>query len=375
MIKRQNLKHKHITSFQIIILGFLSVIILGSILLMLPVSTRDGKGAVFSDALFTATSAVCVTGLVIHDTATYWSMFGQSVILFLIQIGGMGIVTVAVSVAAVSGRKIGAYAEKHYAGGCFRTPSRWNCIIEIAVPEKWIGKTVVEADVRKKHGINIMAIKRDGKMNLNFAPETRFIPGDTILVLGDTKPYKSVFTYNFRKKTGIMKELLLVCAATAIIVFGYFVMKKLDAFLANNRRLIDTEIAENSLLIAFDNPMIIDSLMPLFEKFSKANPNCQLHFLFGNTEDIYDKLNKNRIDFGFIENNASANGDTYNCLIISTKQHSIICEQAGCTIEPLNPSGSQTAVVWKKASSNALVNSFSDLLLSNQAAINAEYVK
>lgn len=88
MIKRQNSKHKHITSFQIIILGFLSVIILGSILLMLPVATRDGKGAVCSDALFTATSAVCVTGLVIHDTATYWSMFGQSVILFLIQIGG-----------------------------------------------------------------------------------------------------------------------------------------------------------------------------------------------------------------------------------------------------------------------------------------------
>lgn len=164
-------------------------------------------------------------------------------------------------------------------------------------------------------------------------------------------------------------------SAVSLPASRYFLMKKLDAFLANNRRLIDAEIAENSLLIAFDNPMIIDSLMPPFEKFSKANPNCQLHFLFGNTEDIYDKLNKNRIDFGFIENNASANGDTYNCLIISTKQHSIICEQAGCTIEPLNPSGSQTAVVWKKASSNALVNSFSDLLLSNQAAINAEYVK
>ena len=107
MIKRQNLKHKHITSFQIIILGFLSVIILGSILLMLPVSTRDGRGAAFSDALFTATSATCVTGLVLHDTATYWSMFGQSVILILIQIGGMGIVTVSVAVAVFSGRKIG----------------------------------------------------------------------------------------------------------------------------------------------------------------------------------------------------------------------------------------------------------------------------
>lgn len=121
--------------------------------------------------------------------------------------------------------------------------------------------------------------------------------------------------------------------------------------------------------------MILDSLMPLFEKFSKINPNCQLHFLFGNTEDIYDKLNKNRIDFGFIENNASANDDTYNCLIISAKKNSIYIEEAGCTIEPLNPSGIQTAVIWKKASSNALVDSLSDLLLSNQAAINAEYVK
>lgn len=172
-----------------------------------------------------------------------------------------------------------------------------------------------------------------------------------------------------------MKELLLVCAVAAIIVFGYFVMKKLDAFLENNRHLIDEEIAENSLFLAFDNPMILDSLMPLFEKFSMANPNCQLHFLFGNTEDIYDKLNKNRIDFGFIENNTSANDDTYNCLILSAKQNSMICEKAGCTIEPLNPSVIQTAVIWKKASSNALVNSVSDLLLSNQAAINAEYGK
>ena len=172
-----------------------------------------------------------------------------------------------------------------------------------------------------------------------------------------------------------MKELLLVCAVATIIVFGYFLMKKLDAFLANNRRLIDAEIAENSLYLAFDNPMILDSLMPMLERFSKANPNCQLHFLFGNTEDIYDKLNKNRIDFGFIENNASANDDTHNCLIISAKKNSIYIEEAGCTIEPLDPSGIQTAVIWKKASSNALVNSFSDLLLSNQAAINAEYVK
>lgn len=172
-----------------------------------------------------------------------------------------------------------------------------------------------------------------------------------------------------------MKELLLVCAGAAILVFGYLAMNKLDAFLANDRRLPETEIAENSLSIAFDNPMILDSLMPLFEGFSKANPNCQLRFLFGNTEDIYAKLNKNRIDFGFIENNTSAKDDICSCPIIFAKPNSMICGKTGYTIEPLDPSGIQTAVIWKKASDNAYVNSFSDLLLSNQAAINAEYVK
>lgn len=97
---------KRLSSAQIIILGFAAVILLGSLLLMLPVSTRDGQGAFFSDALFTATSAVCVTGLVVRDTATYWSAFGQAVILILIQIGGMGVMTVAVSIAIISGRKI-----------------------------------------------------------------------------------------------------------------------------------------------------------------------------------------------------------------------------------------------------------------------------
>ena len=172
-----------------------------------------------------------------------------------------------------------------------------------------------------------------------------------------------------------MKELLSVCAVAAFIVYGYFIMKKLDAFLANNRRLIDAEIVENSLFIAFDNPMILDCMMPLFEKFSKTNSNCQLHFLFGNTEDIYDRLNKNRIDFGFIENTASKNDDTYNCLIISTKQNSVFCEKTDCNIEPMNLSEVQITVIWKKDANSAFVNSFSDFLLSNQGAINAEYVK
>ena len=68
-----------------------------------------------------------------------------------------------------------------------------HAIFEIAVPEKLIGRTVCESDMRKKHGINIMAIKHDGKMNLNFTPETRFISGDSILVIGDTKSIQKCF--------------------------------------------------------------------------------------------------------------------------------------------------------------------------------------
>ena len=95
-----------LSSFQIIILGFAGVILLGALLLMLPVSTTGRSVTPFNEALFTATSAVCVTGLIVQDTGSYWSTFGQAVILALIQIGGLGVVTVAASFALLSGRKI-----------------------------------------------------------------------------------------------------------------------------------------------------------------------------------------------------------------------------------------------------------------------------
>ena len=103
---RAVLLKRKLTSFQIIIIGFSGVIIFGTFLLMLPFSSRSGLATPFFEALFTSTSAVCVTGLIIHDTATYWSVFGQIVILLLIQIGGMGVITVAASFAMISGRKI-----------------------------------------------------------------------------------------------------------------------------------------------------------------------------------------------------------------------------------------------------------------------------
>lgn len=92
---------------QVIVLSFGGVIIMGALLLMLPVSSSDGVWTPFLNALFTSTSAVCVTGLVVVDTGTYWSTFGQVVILMLIQIGGLGFMTMTTSVAILLGKRIG----------------------------------------------------------------------------------------------------------------------------------------------------------------------------------------------------------------------------------------------------------------------------
>ncbi|MGO1469211.1 MAG: TrkH family potassium uptake protein [Tissierella sp.] len=86
--------------------GFLSLIIIGTILLSLPIASKNAQSIGFLDALFTASSAVCVTGLIVVNTAEHWSLFGQIVILILIQIGGLGIMTMATSVALIMGKKI-----------------------------------------------------------------------------------------------------------------------------------------------------------------------------------------------------------------------------------------------------------------------------
>ena len=100
-------KRISLSTTQIIMLSFLAVILLGSVLLSLPISTVDGKSVSYIDALFTATTATCVTGLVTLPTVTTWSIFGQAVVLFLIQVGGLGIVTVVSGFMIALNKKFG----------------------------------------------------------------------------------------------------------------------------------------------------------------------------------------------------------------------------------------------------------------------------
>lgn len=94
---------------RLIAVGFALLILVGSVLLSLPAAARSGEGMNFIDALFTATSATCVTGLVVADTYTNWTLFGQLVILGLIQIGGLGFITIGVYIAVLLKKKIGLW--------------------------------------------------------------------------------------------------------------------------------------------------------------------------------------------------------------------------------------------------------------------------
>ena len=96
-----------LNAVQTLALGFAALILLGGVLLALPLSSRDGNALPFLDALFTSASASCVTGLVLYDTWTQFTLFGQAVILLLIQVGGMGFMTVSILVAILLHRRIG----------------------------------------------------------------------------------------------------------------------------------------------------------------------------------------------------------------------------------------------------------------------------
>ncbi|MBE6063669.1 MAG: Trk family potassium uptake protein [Clostridium butyricum] len=101
-----SLKISKMSSVRIIALGFAIIILFGGVLLSLPICSKEGIYTSLLDSIFTATSAVCVTGLITLDTGTYWSTFGQIVIIFLIEVGGLGFMSITTFIAIVFGKKI-----------------------------------------------------------------------------------------------------------------------------------------------------------------------------------------------------------------------------------------------------------------------------
>ena len=127
-----------INYFQKILLGFAVLILFGAILLMLPIASNEGVYTPFLKALFTSTSASCVTGLIVYDTATHWSLFGQAVILFLIQIGGLGVVVAVTSIILLSGKRIG-YSQRNPLAHSISINSQGGIMKMLLFLLKWTG--------------------------------------------------------------------------------------------------------------------------------------------------------------------------------------------------------------------------------------------
>ena len=108
LLRKQKNKNANgqFTSTRVLALGFLIIILVGAVLLMLPISSANGEFTSPVDAAFTSVSASCVTGLITLDTATHWSTFGHTVIILLIQIGGLGFMTMAVLLSLLIKRSI-----------------------------------------------------------------------------------------------------------------------------------------------------------------------------------------------------------------------------------------------------------------------------
>lgn len=210
-------KSIHLSSFQVIILGFMLVIFTGACLLTLPIATETRQSAGFLDALFTSTSAVCVTGLVVQDTATYWSAFGEGIILALIQIGGMGVVTVAVAVAMISGRKISLMQRStmqeaisaHHVGGIVKLT---NFILRTALAIELIGALLLSAVFIPDFGL------ARGLWYGIFHSISAFCNAGFDL-LGDVQPFSSLTGYSAQPLVNLVIMSLIVVGGIGFLTW------------------------------------------------------------------------------------------------------------------------------------------------------------
>lgn len=270
MSKIKLLKRK-LTSFQIIILGFASVIFLGTLLLMLPVSSKSGAATSFINSLFTATSAVCVTGLVIKDTATYWSYFGQTIIILLIQLGGLGIISVAAFLTMLSGRKISLMQRStlqdaisaQQVGGVVRLTK---FVFKIAFLIEFTGMLVMLPVFIKNYGIK--------GIWLSFFHSVSAFCNAGFDLMGDKSG-------NFSSLTFFSGNIFISGVISALIVVGGIGFLTWDDFVQNKLKFKKYRMQSKLILLTTGILIIIPAIWFFFGEFSNVKFSerfCQSFF-------------------------------------------------------------------------------------------------
>ncbi|MBN1383940.1 MAG: Trk family potassium uptake protein [Elusimicrobia bacterium] len=230
---------------QILIIGFAAIIISGSVLLSLPVSSVSGVSTNFTDAFFTATSAVCVTGLIVVNTATHWSIFGKVIIALLIQIGALGYMTLATLFLIMIGKQISLKDRLVFAEG-IQTLS----FVELKKFIVYIAKVTL-----------IVELLGAVLLSLKWIPEYGFLTGVGYSVFHSISAFCnagfSLFESNFVKYIGSVPVNLIITTLVIIGGIGYIVMSDIYTYTKTKRFLLHTKIVTTTTFILIISAAIL----------------------------------------------------------------------------------------------------------------------
>lgn len=245
------IQKNHLTTFRIIVTGFGILILLGTFLLTLPVSSRQ-KGCIsVADSLFTAVSAGCVTGLIVQDTASCWSNFGQVVILVLIQIGGLGVVTVTSLLAYISGRKIhmlqrSTLAESISGPSAGSAMDLTRFIVKLTLASEAIGAVLLAPVFCRDFGI------RRGIWYAVFHSISAFCNAGFDL-MGIREPYSSMTSYRTNLPVNFVLMLLILASGLGFLVWD----DVKEHGLKIRRYRLQSRIILNTTILLFTIPSLL----------------------------------------------------------------------------------------------------------------------
>ncbi len=250
-----------LTPVQVLSIGFAIIILIGAILLTLPISTNSGKHTSFIDCIFTATSALCVTGLVTLDSGIHWNYFGRTVIMLLIQIGGLGFMTFSTLIALMVGRRV--------------------TISERLIIQEAFNSLNIQGLVKMTKSILIFTFGVEGLaaviLATQFIPKIGFLKGIYYSIFHSVSAFCNAGFDIFGKEYGPFKNMIsfntnpivIICIAMLIIIggMGFGVVLELYAYNKSKRKIsLHTKLALTTTIVLIFGGMI------LFFIFEYNNP-------------------------------------------------------------------------------------------------------